>query len=324
MIARYGDTDYGYSEAGYGYGVRSFRGVFDGLAIASSFLGAWSFSRRLWSNVNVPLFRARRATDSAELDWFGTGPQGEVNITEFQSWCSGGNAFAVTLYDQSGLARNFTQSTTTIQPILAESGTAITENGRLAAKFVAADARRMSIPSSTAMFNALHTTGGTVLCVSKANDTAAVKTLLTNKNATNTAGVQLHYAANETFQMYTGRLDVTGVATNGTSVAFTPVVGEAATANTVWAARFDPDNATAASRSQQWRNGTASAYSNLDSGTPFVENSQGNLTLGARTDNTNPFDGTIQEILIWDSLIADAIRDAYETDAGRFYGITVA
>ena len=322
MIARYGDTDYGYSEAGYGYGVRSFRGVFDGLAIASSFLGAWSFSRRLWSNVNVPLFRARRATDSAERDWFGTGPQGEVNITEFQSWCSGGDAFAVTLYDQSGLARNFAQATTTIQPILAESGTAITENGRLAAKFVAADARRMSIASSTAMFNALHTTGGTVLAVSRANDTAAGKTIIASRNITGREGFFLFRSATEQVVFNGGRSDVGGVATNGDTFSVTTAVK--GTSNLLIVAQIDPDNATASSRALIWVNGGLDPAVNAATGTPFAENSQTVLSLGANDSSGGAYDGTISEVAAFSDLISTADRTTWQSRSGIFYTVAIS
>ena len=324
MIARYGDTDYGYSEAGYGYGVRSFRGVFDGLAIASSFLGAWSFSRRLWSNVNVPLFRARRATDSAERDWFGTGPQGEVNITEFQSWCSGGDAFAVTLYDQSGLARNFTQSTTTIQPILAEAGTAITENGRLAAKFVAADARRMSIASSTSLFTALYTTGGTILTVARVNDTGADKTLLSNKSNDLLAGFRIFYnQSDESLATRVGRQDVAGVATTGYTIAGT-LVSSGSLTQTVMSIILDPDNATAGQRAIGWFNGTQRFTNNSQTATPFSEASENNLTLGASGAGATPHDGPISEVALFSALISTADRTAWQSRSGNFYTVTIS
>lgn len=234
-----------------------------------------------------------------------------------------GDSFLVTLYDQSGLARHFTQSTTTLQPIICEQGVPVTENGRLAAKFVAADARRMSIASSTAMFNALHTTGGTILAVSKSNDTAATKGILNNRTATSQAGFQFGRGSAETLFEFTSRLDVAGVATTGNSTS-TTFAGTASTAQSVVAILLDPDNPTAASRAFAWQNGTASATANAESGSPFVENAATNLTLGATNDGGVPHDGTISEVALFSDLIGTTDRTAWQSRSGTFYGVTIS
>jgi hypothetical protein len=313
---------YGSDHGGYGYNSDQLASVYDYLPAPASL---WSVARRLRRAYTGPVIRVRRSSDNVEQDFYGVGSSGIVFPAAIASFCGAGNGFLVTRYDQSGNARHATQSTTTLQPIVCESGVPVTNSGgRLTMKHPAADARRLAVANSTGTYNFLHTTGGTVLAVATANDTAATKTLLTNKNATNVAGIQCHFPSNETLACYAGRLDVAGVATNGTSVSFTPPVGEATTANTVWAIQFDPDNATASSRLSQWRNGTASAFSNTDAGTPFVENSQGNFTIGARSDGTLPFDGTIGDVGIWQGFLTEAQRKLVEADQGRFNTITVA
>ena len=315
-------TYYGSRQDGYGYNADMFRFGFDHLDIVSSMLGWWSFSRRVLRRYTGPLFRARRSTDSAERDWYPFGPFGEVPIAAFQEWCSGGDAFAVTLYDQSGLARNFAQATTTIQPILAESGTAITENGRLAAKFVAADARRMSIASSTAMFNALHTTGGTVLVVAKSNDVSGSKAILANKAATDAAGLLINRGSLGQCSMFIGRRDVAGVATAGATASLTTAA--LAFTNLIYSLAVDPDNATAASRASLWINGALNAATNAETATPFVENAAGNMTLGALSSGAGPHDGTISEVALFSLLISTADRTAWQSRSGNFFAVTIS
>ena len=66
------------------------------------------------------------------------------------------------LYDQTGAGRHFEQSSNLIMPYACVGGMPVTENGIQSAEFVAADARRMAVPSSQSLYNFLHTTGGSV------------------------------------------------------------------------------------------------------------------------------------------------------------------
>lgn len=56
---------------------------------------------------------------------------GELDVSTLQGYCTGGlNAFVTTWYDQSGNARNATQSTATNQPQIVSSGSVITQGGK--------------------------------------------------------------------------------------------------------------------------------------------------------------------------------------------------
>lgn len=233
-----------------------------------------------------------------------------------------GDSFLVTLYDQSGLARNFTQSTTTLQPIICEQGVPITENGRLAGKYVAADSRRLAIPSSTAIFNALHTTGGTVLAVSQANDTAATKTLVSNRETSATPGVSIGKTSAEQFTVIASRQDVAGVATNGNTLLSTHSSANAIV-NCIQVIEVDCDNATASARSKVWQDGVLVNGNNSTTANPFIENSTYNITIGANPTGTSPHDGTISEVALFSALISTADRVTLEDRAGDFYGVAV-
>lgn len=74
---------------------------------------AYSF-RHLNSTYLGPVIRARRASDNAELD-FNPSTNALLTFAAINTW-AGGNAFVVTLYDQSGNARDVTQATAALQP----------------------------------------------------------------------------------------------------------------------------------------------------------------------------------------------------------------
>jgi hypothetical protein len=216
-----------------------------------------------------------------------------------------------------------TQATTTLQPIVCESGVPVTNSGgRLTSKHVAADARRLAVANSTALYNFLHTTGGTVLAVHQSNDTAATKTVLANRSNNATPGLNFNRTSTEGYNAVTSRLDVAGVATSGNSVNTTNTA--TTTTNAIAVLQIDPDNATAASRSSLWENGTLLSGSNAETGIPFVENAGGNMTIGAIPAASTAFDGTIGDIGIWDVFFTEAERKLVEADQGRFNTITVA
>lgn len=296
-----------------------FSGALDNAS--SNLASAWSVCRRLRAGYTSNIIRVRRSSDNAESD-FGYQADGTVSSAAIASFCGAGDGFLTTIYDQSGNGRNLTQTSTTIQPIICESGTVVTEGSRIAAKFVEAAIRRMEVSSSTALYNFLHTTGGSVTFVTKPNNTATPKAVFSTKLSLSVAGATFQFATNENPGVNVGRLDVAGVATNGNSVTWNANSVTSIDQCLLWY-NVDPDNGTAANRCLGWRNGTAFPETNADTGTPFVENTTSNLTVGARVSNL-PMDGTIQEIVIWSSIQSNDVRDAYESNAGAFYGLTVA
>lgn len=82
--------------------------------------------RLLRSNYTGPLVRLRRASDNAELDFYSGF---FLNYSDVSGW-AGGNAFATTFYDQSGLARHLTQASASAQPQIIQAA-----NGRPALLF---------------------------------------------------------------------------------------------------------------------------------------------------------------------------------------------
>jgi hypothetical protein len=300
-------------------GDAGFRGALDNLGTGLE--SAWSVGRRLRTDYTSNIIRVRRSSDNTESD-FGYLANGAVDTAAVAAFCGAGDGFLTTIYDQSGNGRNFTQTTTSVQPIVCESGTAVTLGGRLAAKFVTATSHRMTVATSTALYNYLHTTGGTLGFVNKTNDTAANKWFMSNAINSSNAGFRLIDTGTEDTSINIAKVDVAGVSTNGDSVTIGSTSGSAA--NKVAVFLLDPDNATAANRALFYRNGTSVGNANVNTGTPFVENAAYNLHLGLNAFSTGPWDGNASEIVIWSNILSDAQRDAYEASAGAFYGITVA
>jgi hypothetical protein len=101
-----------YSGAGGAYSLRLLRSAFTGSAI-----------------------RVRRASDNTEQDIAFDG-NGDLDTSALTTFCTGTNGFVKTWYDQSGNAKDLSQSTAANQPKIYDSSTGLlTENSRAAVSF---------------------------------------------------------------------------------------------------------------------------------------------------------------------------------------------
>lgn len=85
--------------------------------------------RLLRSAYSGSAIRVRRSSDNTEQN-IGFTASGGLDTSSLTSFCGSGNGFVTTWYDQSGNARNVTQSTAANQPQIVSSGSVITENGK--------------------------------------------------------------------------------------------------------------------------------------------------------------------------------------------------
>lgn len=92
--------------------------------------------RKLRTAYTGSAIRVRRTNpDTTEQD-IGFTADGDFDTAALSTFCGGsGNGFVVTWYDQSGNGRNATQSTTTLQPQIYNSGSVFTVNGKPAIRF---------------------------------------------------------------------------------------------------------------------------------------------------------------------------------------------
>lgn len=289
-----------------------FRGALDGLETGLE--SAWSWSRRLRSAWTGPVIRVRRSTDNAESDFFGRGPLGAVNPDEVAGFCGAGNGFLTTVYGQSGLGRNLTQPTTTVQPQVVTAGVPNTFNGRLVPIFSAASPRFLRVASSRTTYRFLHGTGqSTVFWLVSVNNTATTKVLTRNINFSGSqSGLVAFFGASEDLYIQ--------LMANSQTPALR-VVGSAWTGAQSLTQTFDPANATLASRMAIWRNRSLIASpANTHTGTASVIDADQDYTVGADWAGGNGFDGWIGEHYIWSS-DRSANRAAFEDSAHAFYGI---
>lgn len=89
--------------------------------------------RKLRTAYTGSAIRVRRASDNTEQDIGFV--DNELDTSSLTSFCSGTNGFVKTWYDQSGNARNATQTTAANQPQIVSSGNVILENGKPAISF---------------------------------------------------------------------------------------------------------------------------------------------------------------------------------------------
>ena len=233
-----------------------------------------------------------------------------------------GNLTRVTCHEQYNTGMDLIQSTQNLQPLLVEQGVPCTDgSGKILAKYVAASSLRSFVNDSTALFNFMHTTGGTVVVVSRCNDDAATKVVVGTQSGNTAAGFRIQRPNSELLSVVSARIDVDGSPEN-TQSASVSHEGSGSTSLGVVVSQIDPDNATAASRIKSWINGSAAATNNALTGTPFVENSSGNFTVGAFTIGSGPFDGRIGSTIIYDTpTLPTAEREAVEGYFVDLHGI---
>lgn len=85
--------------------------------------------RKLRSAYIGSAIRVRRSSDNTEQD-IGFTATGNLDTSSLTSFCGSGNGFVTTWYDQSGNARNATQTTAASQPQIVSSGSVLTINSK--------------------------------------------------------------------------------------------------------------------------------------------------------------------------------------------------
>jgi hypothetical protein len=288
-----------------------FSGALD--TLGTGLESGWSVGRRLRAAYTGAIIRVRRSSDNAEQDFSGSGTTGAVDAAAVAAFCGAGDGFLTTIYDQSGNSRNFTQSTTTLQPLVVSGGVANTKNGRLSAAYDGAtSSRSMSVASSSSFYNFMHDgTSGTMYCVAEVtNDTNVFKVLLQNTNQF-TAGFIYRFTNLEAHRLLvfnnTAETPITVTKTTPTATYNT---------NTVF---IDADNATAASREDVWQDGVSVGGDNSSTTAVVSGNAGFNLFLGTNTDGTGQFAGNVCEVVIW-SGDRTANRTTWESNAKTFWG----
>ena len=109
--------------------IQSFVGLLDLYPNAAA---AYSV-RKLRAAYTGNAIKVRRSSDNTESDIGFSGAN--LDTSALTSFCSGTNGFVTTWYDQSGNARNATQTTASNQPQIVSSGSVINVNSKPSLKF---------------------------------------------------------------------------------------------------------------------------------------------------------------------------------------------
>jgi hypothetical protein len=83
---------------------------------------------------------------------------------------------------------------------------------------------------------------------------------------------------------------------------------------------IDADNATAANRSKMYVNDGTAIQNNIQTGAVSTENSFSNMNIGAYLVDQGYIDGSIKEIIIWDT-DQSTIRTDIRNNLNTFYSI---
>lgn len=250
-------------------------------------------------------------------------------LGSLEAWWDASDASTVTLdsgrvstwVDKSGNGRNATNSTSgTTQPSYSA-----TQNGLNVISFASASSQRLSVASSSAMFNFVHNgTASIIYAVATfgtSSDPNAIMFLLANSSAD--AGT------NAGFQY--GFDDRSGVRNNGLFWSVgngTAPVDYITTANLITPNTYSVfemrSAATSTPRASFAVNGGTATNATNGSGTATTNNAAGNLFIGAQNPAKYYLNGTVAEILMFSSDLTAAGRQAIRFYLGNKWGIATS
>ncbi len=286
---------------------------------------AAAFSVRLLDNdYGGSCIRVRRASDNTEQD-IGFTSSGNLNTSALATFCTGTNGFIRTWYDQSGNARNATQTTTASQPKIYDSSTGVVLlNSKPAFDHAS---QFLTIASSTTTFNALHNGTTTavflVAAAGKVSDPNAAYAYCGNSAAASAGnGMWIAYEDRTIVPANNAaRIGVFNSAGSGNGPVI-QTVADKITPNTqtLVTTLFDADNATAANRGLQAINGSATFGTNTQTRTPTTNNAAYNFQIGAGGNNSFTLTGYFQEMIIYLS-DQSSNRSGIETNINSYFSI---
>jgi hypothetical protein len=259
-----------------------------------------SYSVRLFNDsYSGDCLRVRRSGDDAEQDiGFSAGVLDTASMESFVT-AGGGtqDGYVVTWFDQSGNGYDQAQSTAGNQPQIVSSGTTITQGSYPAIQFDGTNDffERANIILNTAdktTFNVYYptavATSDCIMDLDEGGGTGQAWTLTSetalrcvSRTYVTTAGVSNTYSLLEMWQ-------------NGITI----------------------DNA---SQFKMYLNGTYEARTSGANGD--LVTGGGSFNIGYSTNGGNPFNGTQQEVVIYDSSLSDTNREAVRDNINTYYSI---
>jgi prepilin-type N-terminal cleavage/methylation domain-containing protein len=242
--------------------------------------------RRLDIDYQGPAVRVRRSSDNAELD-IGFTSAGDLDTAALLTFAGSGNGFVRTWYDQSGFGHDAVQATPANQPRIVNGGVVEIQGSRPVVRFLGWP----TIMSTTSSFAP---TGN----ADRALTVVSGYVLVHTGAAVNRQAFGIHSAASPLLYFYLYGYDVSTAARSGTTLdVLTSTLGSSTLTGYV--------------------NGAS-----VDSATRTAETASGPMLLGGRSGGGTA--GPMAEVVLFDSSLSAADRQALERSEGTYYGIAVA
>jgi hypothetical protein len=279
-IGRIGRADYSAARGGLPLP------ILDQLGIAA----AAAYSLRQVRSAASLACRVRRSSDNAELN-IGFTASGDLDIAALLDFVGSSNGFVTTWYDQSGDARNLTQTTAGSQPRIVNNGAIVTQDGRPA---VLVDNNYMSSQSFSGPASyTLNTVYNPYSATSKYGMAVVLAPYILELRRFNTANnMEFLFNGSITGSLNTMSLNAQAVIT-----------------------------ATVANADQ---NGYVNGLL-VDSKTEASLSAVSLVSIGNRSiGEVFSYVGTIQEITLFNSTLSTTDRQTLDRNQGQYYGITVA
>jgi hypothetical protein len=258
--------------------------------------------RKLRSAYTGSAIRVRRSVGSpSEID---IGFSGEdLNIAALESFCSGTNGFVTTWYDQSGNARNATQTTAINQPQIVSGGSVINENGKPALQFDGSN----DFLNRTELASNLFGTNFSVFAVHKVTGGSTRKFILESTSANSDV-------FNPSME-YNGNLPTNLRLFSGQITGFTSTIGT----NTYGNSQIIATGLKNGTTIQEIFVNNSSEGSTSPSETPTTNITGFNIGT-FRSANDRFFGGNMQEIILYNSY-ESTNRSGIHTNINDFYSI---
>jgi hypothetical protein len=276
------------------FGSAASSSILDRLSVSSS--AAYSL-RKLRNAYTGNAIRVRRSSDNAEAD-IGFTTSGDLDTVALLAHCGAGNGFVTTWYDQSGNARNATQTTAGAQPQIVNNGVLEIANGKPAIRFNGSSMYLggVSLPLSQLTLSSV---------LNDVTQQGAIRYSIGTDTGSPESGGRGIFSS---FQ-FSGNQSVGYIPDAGVPVVqtgFLPTIGQS----------YVVSLTTTATASSIWANG-----GNNGTGGVITLNQ---LFIGQRGDDLWYYDGYNSETIVFPSAFSTTNRQTLERNQGAYYGITVA
>ena len=303
-----------YPNAAAAYSLRKLRTAYTGSAIRvrSSTSGAEG-------DVSFDVNNTISASSTVTVTAVGTsGLSIGQQVTFSTFWNAGGsnqNVFVTTWYDQSGNARNATQTTQANQPQIVSSGIVITLNNKSSIEYTSSVNMNLSVPNSTSLFNFLHNgTSSNLIHVGSVGGISTTRIIIRNALGSATVGFFIYRdlgdkIATQINYQASGSVNTLNVSLNNSYLL---------NKQNLLFTSFDADNATASNRSIMYVNNGNAINLNSALNPTSTANSTNNLIFGDGFFGN--FVGKYQEIIIYDN-DNNSNRSGISTNINTHYAI---